>query len=456
MAEPYNTKGQISIIFEGKEFHFIEQMNYPNGGFTRFFEYGDEALAVDYDICKCDEKKDIFPYSLITDKQNQYMKSHLKLYRFMIQDLIHNECSNENGEWNPKKNIFDRKDSGDASPLEFLFEEKFSNVYGMTGLEYLVKEHCISDNSGNQYFLDYLVNTKNGQIAVEENGVTYHHPQIIGEDRYRKQLNKQNACTRAGIKLYRFSTEDCQFEDRIEDDIRYYFGKDDSTFLKSGIVLERKLELYEHQKDTLLDMSKKRSEGIQSFLIVFPTASGKSRIVEEDLKIFAQDHLRFKALILAPNINIVEDWNNRIAKSLSEYKDCIHIHTYSYMIRHYREIDPEEYAYLVVDEAHHAVAPVLKRVIQYFRSEFLVGLTATDQRPDKKKLEDVFGSYETGLSLVDAMQEGIIAQANVYRIETNLDLSKVRFNGKDYVNADLEKTIRVTSRNTIIVDVLKE
>ena len=40
------------------------------------------------------------------------------------------------------------------------------------------------------------------------------------------------------------------------------------------------------------------------------------------------------------------------------------------------------------------------------------------------------------------------------RIETNLDLSHIRFNGKDYINADLEKSIRVKSRNELIADVL--
>lgn len=49
-----------------------------------------------------------------------------------------------------------------------------------------------------------------------------------------------------------------------------------------------------------------------------------------------------------------------------------------------------------------------------------------------------------------------MARANVYRIETNIDLSHVRFNGKDYVNADLEKSVRVTSRNELIVNVLKD
>lgn len=107
-------------------------------------------------------------------------------------------------------------------------------------------------------------------------------------------------------------------------------------------------------------------------------------------------------------------------------------------------------------EAHHAVAPVLKRVIQYFNSDFTIGLTATDQRPDKKKLETVFGTYATSLSLKEAMEKEIVAKANVYRIETNIDLSQVRFNGKDYVNADLEKRIRVTSRNELIVSILEE
>lgn len=82
---------------------------------------------------------------------------------------------------------------------------------------------------------------------------------------------------------------------------------------------------------------------------------------------------------------------------------------------------------------------MLKRVIQYYNADFTIGLTATDQRPDKKKLETVFGSYSTSLSLKEAMEKEIVAKANVYRIETNIDLSKVRFNGKDYVNADLEK-----------------
>ena len=191
-------------------------------------------------------------------------------------------------------------------------------------------------------------------------------------------------------------------------------------------------------------------------MIVLPTAAGKSKIVEEDLREFAKNKKDFKGLVLVPGINILADWNQRVHNSLPELEDKIDIRTYAYMARHYTELSSDYYNYIVVDKAHHAVAPMLKRVIQYYNADFTIGLTATDQRPDKKKLETVFGSYSTSLSLKEAMEKEIVAKANVYRIETNIDLSKVRFNGKDYVNADLEKRIRVTSRNELIVDVLKE
>lgn len=196
--------------------------------------------------------------------------------------------------------------------------------------------------------------------------------------------------------------------------------------------------------------------GIKAFLIVLPTASGKSRIVEEDLREFAKEKPEFRGLILVPGINILADWRERVQESVPELVEKIEIRTYAYMCRHYTEYPADYYNYIVVDEAHHAVAPMLKRVIQYYEADFTVGLTATDQRPDKKKLETVFGTYSTSLSLKEAMEKGIVARANVYRIETNIDLSKVRFNGKDYINADLEKRIRVTSRNELIVNVLQE
>mgnify|MGYP002093739058 CR=1 FL=1 len=76
---------------------------------------------------------------------------------------------------------------------------------------------------------------------------------------------------------------------------------------------------------------------------------------------------QFRALILAPNTNIIADWKERIHKDLQPLQDRIDIKTYSYAVRHYHEKTGDYYSYIVVDEAHHAVAPMLKRVINTMR-----------------------------------------------------------------------------------------
>ena len=458
MAEPTITKDKF--IIDHVDFGLREQANYPNGGTSKFYDNGTDMVIIDEDICDCNKGEAVFSYMLITDKQNNYMHQFNRVFRFLgySQEEVDRYLLNKeiSATVDYTVSIGDRGEQADVSPLEFRFEQNFSNVYGMNALKYLSREYGICDEAGKNYFLDYLIRTKNGQYAIEENRVTYHHPQIIGEEKYRNQLHKQNTCMLWGIKLFRFSSEDCAFENRIEDDIKQFLGKDASNFVDDGLKINRTVELYEHQTISLQEIQKRRSAGVKAFLIVLPTASGKSKIVEEDLRIFANDKPDFHALILVPGINILLDWRERVKMSLPELVDHIEIRTYAYMARHYTEMPSDYYNYLVVDEAHHAVAPILKRVIQYYDTDFTVGLTATDQRPDKKKLETVFGTYSTSLSLKEAMKKEIVAKANVYRIETNIDLSKVRFNGKDYVNADLEKRIRVTSRNELIVNVLNE
>jgi len=455
----FNTSKDLFLI-QHSDFSLREEVLYPNGGISRFYDNGVDMVIIDDDICEHREEETVFSYMLITDKQNNYMHMFQRVFRFL------GYCQEEVDRYLQNKEmtipvdyvvtIGDRGEQADVSPLEFHFEQSFSNAYGINAIKFLSREYGICDEEGKNYFLDYLVRTKDKKIAVEENGVSYHHPQIIGLERYKNQLRKQNTCALWGIKLFRFSTEDCAFDNRIEDDIKQYFGKDTSDFIDNGLKIDRPVELYEHQTVSLQEIGKRREAGIKAFLIVLPTAAGKSKIVEEDLRAFAKTRQAFRGLILVPGKNILADWEERIRSSLPELVEKIDIRTYAYMARHYADIQPEYYCYVVVDEAHHAVAPVLKRVIQYFNPDFTVGLTATDQRPDKKKLESVFGTYSTSLSLKEAMEKEVVAKANVYRIETNIDLSQVRFNGKDYVNADLEKRIRVTSRNELIVSVLEE
>ncbi len=441
-----------------------ETFSYPNGGFSFFYTNQNDAIIIDKNICSQSAKsKDIFDYSTLTNLQNKYMHKFQKVWRFLdddenlINDFIKTQIEGKVELSDPFQKIksISREENLNTSPLEYYFEEKFTDVYGSESLKFLKKEFALNDSEGNSYFLDYLIQSENEKFGIEENGISYHHPQIIGKERYSRQLKKQNTCTDWGIKLFRFSTNDCK-DDRIKDSIRTYFGKDTSHFKENGLIVDRKIKLYEHQEITLKNIQEERDKGIKTFLVVFPTASGKSKIIEEDIKAFSKNNADFRALILAPKTAITDDWRLRIQKNLSEQKSKIRIATFASIIRNYEDFPPDYFSYIVIDEAHHAVSPVLKRVIQYFTPDFLIGLTATDQRPDNKKLETIFGSYKTSLTLEEAMKKNIIARADVYRIETNIDLSHVRINGKEYVNADLEKNIRVTSRNDLIAQVLKD
>ena len=50
--------------------------------------------------------------------------------------------------------------------------------------------------------------------------------------------------------------------------------------------------------------------------------------------------------------------------------------------RHLEVFGPEEFDYVVIDEFHHASAATYRRLIDYFKPRFLLGLTATPERTD--------------------------------------------------------------------------
>ena len=261
MVEP--TPSKDAFLVEHTDFSLREKIKYPNGGTSNFYDNGKDMVIIDKDICAHNSSDPVFSYMLITDKQNNYMHQSNRVFRFLGYSHLEVDKYLSKNEIvmpiNPTRNVGDRSEQSDVSPLELHFEKSFSNAYGMNALKYITREYGICDENGKNYFLDYFVRTKDEKYAVEENGVTYHHPQIIGEEKYKNQLRKQNTCASWGIKLFRFSTEDCAFENRIEDDIKQYFGNDPSNFIDNGLKIDRSVELYEHQSISLQEIQKRRA-----------------------------------------------------------------------------------------------------------------------------------------------------------------------------------------------------
>ena len=157
---------------------------------------------------------------------------------------------------------------------------------------------------------------------------------------------------------------------------------------------------------------------------------------------------------MVPSTRIREDWESRLASYRDKLDITIDLYNRSFLRRN--DTAPDYYDYLLFDEAQHAQAANCSKTLQFFTPKYLVGLTATPERLDHKKLEDIFGHYKTSMTLKEAIDKDIIANIRCFRLLSNIDLSMVRYNGKDYNYADLERTLIVESRNELIVDTLKK
>ena len=81
MAESIPEKDQFLIAYPN--YVLRETVTYPNGGVSRFYDDGVDMVIIDDEICSCRDGEQIFPYTLITDKQNHYMKIYRRVFRFL-------------------------------------------------------------------------------------------------------------------------------------------------------------------------------------------------------------------------------------------------------------------------------------------------------------------------------------------------------------------------------------
>lgn len=455
-----------------KDFKKIDEQYYYEDNYNIFSKiyYSHEldiAIILDKNICNTEGIKNNFSYREYTNTQNLLMKKYKAVYRFMEEYIDTNfkfvkkillqqydiPCKS--------KNNINRKNCN-TSFLEHYFENVFFELYGEDSFKYLNKEEQLVGFYGENIFIDYSIEKQNIKIAIEENGESYHHPQKIGGEDYQKQLMKQNAIVFQGYKVFRFSMNEVVFKERMIDEMKDFFGEKSQFISYKTLYENRKFKLYDHQELTLNQLEEMRENGINSSVVVYPTGTGKSKIGEEDIKNYLKKNENSKIALVAPTINLKNQWiynlkNLNTDLSVGEdVENQIYVTTYNGLSRKKNEYSQDKFDYILVDEAHHVVAPTTVKTIQYFKPKFMLGLTATPDRLDNAKLESVFSKVQRDMDLKEAIEKKLLSPIRCFRVKSNIDLSEVRFNGKKYVNSDLEKTIVVESRNTLIADVVKK
>lgn len=109
-----------------------------------------------------------------------------------------------------------------------------------------------------------------------------------------------------------------------------------------------------------------------------------------------------------------------------------------------QRFDPEQVAAVIVDEAHHAVSPSYRAVLDYYRAggAKLIGVTATPDRADEAALGQVFSAAPYVYDVADAIRDGWLVPIRQQMCKvTGLDYSQVRTTAGDLNAGDLSEVM---------------
>lgn len=113
---------------------------------------------------------------------------------------------------------------------------------------------------------------------------------------------------------------------------------------------------------------------------------------------------------------------------------------------------PDEFDTIIIDEAHHAAAQSYKKIINYFTPRLLLGFTATPNRGDKVRLDDVFQKIIFQKDLKWAIKNKYLTDIDCLRVNIGYDISKVARRMGDFAIGELDKTMNTDILNGAILE----
>lgn len=112
----------------------------------------------------------------------------------------------------------------------------------------------------------------------------------------------------------------------------------------------------------------------------------------------------------------------------------------------------DEFDMIIIDEAHHAAAQSYKKIINYFKPRLLLGFTATPNRGDNVRLDDVFQKIIFQKDLKWAIQNKYLTDIECLRVNIGYDISKVARRMGDFATGELDKAMNTDVLNGAIAE----
>lgn len=208
----------------------------------------------------------------------------------------------------------------------------------------------------------------------------------------------------------------------------------------AGIVLR------DYQESAVAEIRERyRDRRHRSVLFVMATGAGKT--VAFSYIVAASQKLGKRCLVLVHRRELVEQASRTfdgfgiehglIMSGRSGNRIAVQIAMVGTVVRRLDKIAPPDF--IVVDEAHHALAATYRKIIDAFPTAKVLGVTATPQRTDGAGLGDVFEAMVVGPSMRSLIEREALAPYSLFGPPAKVDLSGVKTVRGDYDQKQLAR-----------------
>lgn len=200
------------------------------------------------------------------------------------------------------------------------------------------------------------------------------------------------------------------------------------------------------QQEALLELEKTREEGYDKAMVVMATGLGKTYLAgffaqsfKRILFVAHREEILFQAKRSFEHIMPDRSFGIYNGNYKATEADTIFASVYTLGMRQNREkFPPDAFDLIIIDEFHHAAASTYQRLLEYYQPSFLLGITATPDRMDRK---DVYGLCDGNvayqLQFLEAIQRRWLAPFHYYGVYDDTDYSKITWLGTRYYEEEL-------------------
>ncbi|MBZ5199890.1 DEAD/DEAH box helicase [Planomicrobium chinense] len=202
-----------------------------------------------------------------------------------------------------------------------------------------------------------------------------------------------------------------------------------AVYQTNAIEEALKIKPNKMQQAALQEIQLVREAGHDKGLVISATGTGKTYLSAFDVRSFAPKRMLFivhreqilqkaKSDFLQILGGAEEDFG--ILSGSSRQTDARYLFATIQTISKeetLRQFDPEAFDYILIDEVHKAGAKSYQKVIDYFRPQFLMGMTATPERTDDFNIYELFDyniAYE--IRLQEALEEDMLCPFHYFGV----------------------------------------